>query len=100
MRGSQESCSNAHSEGLRRGTVGDLLDTELAQLGLQFLQLLSEVILALSPELTSLDLGRLDAKKKNTHGQHFPDSTDTAQSSMALHIPWWAASCRIVRLST
>lgn len=55
--------SNAHSVGLRGGTASDLLDTELAQLGLQFLQLLGEVILALSPELTSLDLGRLQIRK-------------------------------------
>lgn len=51
--------SNAHSLGLRRGTANDLLDTKLSQLGLQLIQLLCEIILALSPELTSLDLGRL-----------------------------------------
>lgn len=49
--------------GLGGGTAGDLLDTKLGQLGLQFLQLLGEVILALSPELTSLDLGRLQSRK-------------------------------------
>jgi hypothetical protein len=50
---------NAHSQGLRGGTARNLLDTELVELELQFLQLLGEIILALSPELTSLDLGRL-----------------------------------------
>jgi hypothetical protein len=48
---------NAHSLSLRRGTGSDLLDTELGELGLQLLELLGKVFLALSPELTSLDLG-------------------------------------------
>jgi hypothetical protein len=51
------SSSNAHSLSLRRGTGSDLLDTELGELGLQLLELLGKVFLALSPELTSLDLG-------------------------------------------
>lgn len=42
---------------LRRGTGSDLLDTELGELGLQLLELLGKFFLALSPELTSLDLG-------------------------------------------
>ena len=47
---------NAHSLGLRGGTASDLLNTELVQFDLQLFQLVGEVILALSPELTSLDL--------------------------------------------
>ena len=47
---------NAHSLGLRGGTASDLLNTELVQFDLQLFQLIGEVILALSPELTSLDL--------------------------------------------
>lgn len=34
----------------------DLLDTELAQLGLELAELLDQIILALVPELTGLDL--------------------------------------------
>lgn len=48
---------NAHPLGPRRSTASDLLNTQGAQLGLEFVELLGEVILALSPELTSLDLG-------------------------------------------
>lgn len=50
----------AHSVGLGRSTAGDLLDAELVELGLQLLKLLGEVLLVLAPELTSLDLGRLE----------------------------------------
>lgn len=50
----------AHSVGLGRSTAGDLLDAELVELGLQLLELLGEVLLVLAPELTSLDLGRLE----------------------------------------
>ena len=56
---------HAHSLSPRRGTTSNLLDTELVKLGLQLLQLSVEVILVLSPELTSLDLGcRLETHKK------------------------------------
>lgn len=48
---------DAHSSELRGSTASDLLDTELVQLGLQLLELLGELVLALSPELTGLDLG-------------------------------------------
>ena len=59
---------NAHSLSPRGGTTSNLLDTELVKLGLQLLQLSVEVILVLSPELTSLDLGcRL--KKTETRQQ-------------------------------
>lgn len=54
---------HAHSLGLRGCTASDLLDTELVELGLQLLQLVGEIILALSPELTSLDLCRLPSRK-------------------------------------
>ena len=50
----------AHSLGLGRSAVGDLLDAELVKLGLQLLELLGELLLVLSPELHSLDLGRLE----------------------------------------
>lgn len=53
------SSRHAHSLGLGRSAAGDLLDTELVQLGLQLLKLLLELLLVLAPELTSLDLGRL-----------------------------------------
>lgn len=49
---------NAHSGELGGSTARDLLDTKLVQLGLELVKLLREVILALSPELTGLDLGR------------------------------------------
>jgi hypothetical protein len=49
----------AHAQSLGRSTVGDLLDAELVELGLQLLELLGELLLVLAPELTSLDLGRL-----------------------------------------
>jgi hypothetical protein len=55
--------SNAHSQGLGGSTASDLLDAELAQLELQLIELLGEIILALAPELTSLDLGRLSQTK-------------------------------------
>lgn len=48
---------NVHSVQLGRSTLGDLLNTELAEFGLQLIELLGEIILALSPELTGLDLG-------------------------------------------
>lgn len=51
-----------HPLGLRRSTTSNLLDTELVQVELELLELLGEIILALSPELTSLDLGRLEKK--------------------------------------
>lgn len=57
---------HAHFLGLGRGTAGDLLDAERAQLRLQLIQLLGEVVLALAPELTSLDLGR----RLETSNQH------------------------------
>lgn len=50
----------AHSLGLGRSAVGDLLDAELVKLGLQLLELLGELLLVLAPELNSLDLGRLE----------------------------------------
>lgn len=56
LRQNWEGDLNAHSLGLRRGTASDLLNTELVQFDLQLFQLVGEVILALSPELTSLDL--------------------------------------------
>ena len=49
---------NAHSGELGSSTARDLLDADLVQLSLELLELLREVILALSPELTGLDLGR------------------------------------------
>lgn len=56
---------HAHSLSPRGGTTSNLLDTELVKLGLQLLQLSVEVILVLSPELTSLDLGcRLETHTK------------------------------------
>lgn len=56
----------AHPVGLARSTAGDLLDAELVKLGLQLLELLGELLLVLAPELTSLDLGRLEKKVKQS----------------------------------
>lgn len=53
----------AHSLSLGGGTGGDLLNAKLVKLQLQLLELLGELILVLSPELTSLDLGRLQKKR-------------------------------------
>ena len=56
---------NVHSVELRRSTLGNLLDAKLVKLGLQLLELLGEIILALSPELARLDLGaRLQKSQK------------------------------------
>ena len=50
----------AHLCELRRRSAGNLLCAQLPQLGLQLAQLLVEVVLALGPELASLDFtGRL-----------------------------------------
>jgi hypothetical protein len=53
----------AHSLSLGGGTGRDLLDAELVKLELQLLELLGELLLVLAPELTSLDLGRLQKKR-------------------------------------
>ena len=46
----------AHFGELRGGTTGDLRDAELAQLGLQLLELLLQLGLGLGADLMSLDL--------------------------------------------
>lgn len=48
-------CSHAHSHCLRGTATGNLLNTQLIQLGLQLLQLLRELILVLAPKLAGLD---------------------------------------------
>ena len=48
---------NVHPVELGRSTLRDLLDTKLTELSLQLIELLGEVVLALSPELSSLNLG-------------------------------------------
>lgn len=53
-----------HSGEFRRGTSSDLLDTELAQLSLQLIELLREVVFALVPELAGLDFGGLNGKNR------------------------------------
>jgi len=55
----------AHPQGLGRSTVGDLLDAEGVELSLQLLELLGELLLVLAPELTSLDLGRLEKRERS-----------------------------------
>lgn len=55
----------AHPQGLGRSTVGDLLDAEGVELSLQLLELLGELLLVLAPELTSLDLGRLEKREQS-----------------------------------
>ena len=47
---------NLHPLKFRCSTTGDLLDTKRSEFSLQFIQLLGEIVLALSPELTGLDL--------------------------------------------
>jgi hypothetical protein len=74
----------AHSLGLGRSAVGDLLDAELVKLGLQLLELLGELLLVLSPELTSLDLGRLDV---NSISARFH------RKRLSSNIPWWRLCC-------
>ena len=84
---------NAHSLGLGGSTASDLLDTERVELGLHFVELLGEVILALSPELTSLDLGRLEREKSAVRiERHISKIMATYHGGRA--------SCRMLRLST
>lgn len=91
------SSSNAHSLSLRRGTGSDLLDTELGELGLQLLELLGKFFLALSPELTSLDLGCRLKFISITNPQRLRKKSPI-RKNCAFNIPWWAASCRVVRV--
>jgi hypothetical protein len=59
---------NVHSVQLGGSTLGDLLNTELTEFGLQLIELLGEIILALSPELVGLDLGaRLNCREKSNN---------------------------------
>lgn len=98
---------NAHSLKLGRSTTSNLLDAELAQLGLQFLQLLGELILALSPELTGLDLGcRLEIERipsavtfswRKREEQNFDNtinSWDSAKHTMVGGFEACRAGCR------
>lgn len=52
---------DVHSGQFRRSAAGDLLHAQLAQLRLQAVELLRQVIFALAPELAGLDfcVGRL-----------------------------------------
>lgn len=64
-RDSKKKKKNVHPVEFGRSTLRDLLDTKLAELSLQLIELLGEVVLALSPELSSLNLGaRLFLSKK------------------------------------
>lgn len=47
-----------HLGEFRRGTAGDLLHTQLAELGLELIELLLEVVLGLGPELAGAELVR------------------------------------------
>jgi hypothetical protein len=93
---------NAHSGELGGSTASDLLDTKLVQLGLELVKLLREVILAFSPELTGLDLGRrLENQRKVSVSisppydkQHFA----TISILKVKNVPWWAASSRVVKV--
>lgn len=63
---------NVHPVELGRSTLRDLLDTKLTELSLQLIELLGEVVLALSPELSSLNLGaRLYFIAKNDKSVQF-----------------------------
>lgn len=74
---------------LRRGTGSDLLDTELGELGLQLLELLGKFFLALSPELTSLDLGCRLKFISITNPQRLRKKSPI-RKNCAFNIPWWA----------
>jgi hypothetical protein len=89
--GGSREFKNAHSGQLGGSTTRDLLDTKLTQLGLQLVELLGELILALSPELTGLDFGArlLEAAKRSSISNHL-----TLPNSTILNIPLWAASSR------
>lgn len=67
----------AHSQGLGRSTVGDLLDAEGVELSLQLLELLGELLLVLAPELTSLDLGRLEKREQSAALFRYSDGVTT-----------------------
>lgn len=56
----------AHSLSLGGSAGRDLLNAELVKLQLQLLELCGELILVLAPELTSLDLGRLQKKSDSS----------------------------------
>lgn len=58
---------NIHPVELGGSTLRDLLDTKLAELSLQLIELLGEVVLALSPELSSLNLGARLFSPKSQH---------------------------------
>ena len=71
----------AHSLSLGGSAGSDLLNAELVKLQLQLLELCGELILVLAPELTSLDLGRLQ-KKSNS-------SAFDIRAFAQHDIPWW-----------
>ena len=56
----------AHSLSLGGSAGSDLLNAKLVKLQLQLLELCGELILVLAPELTSLDLGRLQKKSDSS----------------------------------
>lgn len=84
---------NVHPVELGRSTLGDLLDTKLAELSLQLIELLGEVVLALSPELSSLNLGaRLFYRKKDTSqyiSQINRQRNLASREKRISHIPFW-----------
>jgi hypothetical protein len=43
------SFQNVHSGQFRRGAAGDLLDTQLTQLGLELIELFLQIVLVLAP---------------------------------------------------
>ncbi|KAL3711849.1 hypothetical protein TMatcc_000542 [Talaromyces marneffei ATCC 18224] len=68
---------------LRRSPLRDLLDTKLAELSLQLIELLGEVVLALSPELSSLNLGARLFFIEKTQVSTFRKSIDSKKSVLA-----------------
>lgn len=85
---------NAHSGKLRGSTSRDLLDTKLTQLGLQLVELLREVILALSPELAGLDFGARLLVAANEFSISNSFYLFKFKNVAILNIPFWAASSR------
>lgn len=90
---SRDSEKDVHPVELGRSTLRDLLDTKLAELSLQLIELLGEVVLALSPELSSLNLGaRLFLSKKtqvSTYRKSIDRENFASRKKRIGYIPFW-----------
>lgn len=90
---SRDSEKDVHPVELGRSTLRDLLDTKLAELSLQLIELLGEVVLALSPELSSLNLGARLILSKKTQVSTYRKSIDrenfASRKKRIGYIPFW-----------